>query len=54
MTAWQNPYALPLAVLAPLDEAEGVGVGDDPFRNQNLLVRDLSGADVQSLRRWRT
>ena len=47
MTAWQNPYALPLAVLAPLDEAEGVGVGDDPFRNQNLLVRDLSGADVQ-------
>ena len=47
MTAWQNPYALSLAVLAPLDEAEGVGVGDDPFRNQNLLVRDLSGADVQ-------
>ena len=47
MTAWQNPYALPLAVLAPLDETEGVGVGDDPFQNQNLLVRDLSGDDVQ-------
>lgn len=46
-TAWQNPYALPLAVLAPLDEIDGVGVGEDPFENQNLLVQDLSGNDVQ-------
>ncbi len=45
--AWQNPYALPLAVLAPLDEVDGVGVGEDPFENQNLLVEDLSGSKVQ-------
>lgn len=46
-TTWLNPYALPLAVLAPPDEVESMGVGEDPFHNQNLLVQDLSGTDVQ-------
>ena len=53
-TAWQNPYALPLAVLAPLDEVDGVGVGEDPFENQNLLVEDLSVARCRFLRLLRT
>ena len=41
VTAYENPYALPIAYLVP-PQVETLG-DSDPFINQNLLLSDLTG-----------
>ena len=42
VTIWRNPYALPLAFVASPTQTEIV-FEDNPFENQNMLIRDLAG-----------
>ncbi len=47
ITAYQNPYALPLAMLVPGMSDAALDSGN-PFLTQNAILSDLTGADIRA------
>ncbi|HNW87690.1 MAG TPA: YfhO family protein [Candidatus Limiplasma sp.] len=47
ITAYQNPYALPLAMMTPRQSKATLDSGN-PFLSQNSILSDLTGEDIQA------